>query len=202
MQKSFGKLWSKGPGDNAKVSALLHDYEDIDKVLLKVRRPPPPPSNLCLLQNQIIEAARLWRDSWVTLVSAQLQVVSEFESLYDPIVGATDGHGSVIAPTPEVMLQRTYNLKKAYDELKTELMEEIVMIEEKIIRPATDAREAINPIRKTIKKREGKRQEYEKALDKHTKLYRKTGRTPKEDAAMAKAQDELSKATEVRQPCP
>lgn len=36
MQRSFGKLLSKGPGDNAKVSALVYDYEDVDKVLAKV----------------------------------------------------------------------------------------------------------------------------------------------------------------------
>jgi len=39
MQRSFGKLLNKAPGDNAKVSVLLNDYEDIDKVLAKVRLP-------------------------------------------------------------------------------------------------------------------------------------------------------------------
>jgi hypothetical protein len=37
MQRQFGKLRNKGPGDNAKVSALLSDYEDADNVLAKVR---------------------------------------------------------------------------------------------------------------------------------------------------------------------
>jgi amphiphysin len=36
MQRSFGKLLHKGPGDNAKVSVLLNDYEDADKVFAKV----------------------------------------------------------------------------------------------------------------------------------------------------------------------
>jgi hypothetical protein len=36
MQRQFGKLWNKGPGDNAKVSALLNDYEDVDRLLAKV----------------------------------------------------------------------------------------------------------------------------------------------------------------------
>ena len=38
MQRQFGKLWRKGPGDNAKVSVMLNDYEDADKVLAQVRR--------------------------------------------------------------------------------------------------------------------------------------------------------------------
>jgi len=33
MQRQFGKLMRKGPGDNAKVSMILNDYEDADKVL-------------------------------------------------------------------------------------------------------------------------------------------------------------------------
>lgn len=37
MQRQFGKLLHKSPGDNAKVAVLLNDYEDADKVLVKVR---------------------------------------------------------------------------------------------------------------------------------------------------------------------
>ena len=36
MQRQFGKLMRKGPGDNAKVSMLLNEYEDADKVLAQV----------------------------------------------------------------------------------------------------------------------------------------------------------------------
>ncbi len=37
MQRQFGRLMNKGPGNNAKVSIILNDYEDADKVLAKVR---------------------------------------------------------------------------------------------------------------------------------------------------------------------
>jgi hypothetical protein len=36
MHRQFGKLMSKGAGDNAKVSVLINDYEDADKMLTKV----------------------------------------------------------------------------------------------------------------------------------------------------------------------
>lgn len=36
MHRQIGKLKNKGPGDNARVSVLLNDYEDADKVLVKV----------------------------------------------------------------------------------------------------------------------------------------------------------------------
>jgi amphiphysin len=36
MNRQFGKLMSKGQGDNAKVSVLIADYEHADKTLTKV----------------------------------------------------------------------------------------------------------------------------------------------------------------------
>jgi hypothetical protein len=36
MTRQFGKLTSKGQGDNAKVSVLIADYDDADKSLTKV----------------------------------------------------------------------------------------------------------------------------------------------------------------------
>jgi amphiphysin len=36
VQRQFGRLMNRGPGENAKVSVLLNDYEDADKVLGKV----------------------------------------------------------------------------------------------------------------------------------------------------------------------
>jgi hypothetical protein len=37
MQRQFGKLMNKAPGDNAKVTVVLNDYDDADNVLAKVR---------------------------------------------------------------------------------------------------------------------------------------------------------------------
>lgn len=36
VSRKVGKLMHRGPGDNAKVSVLLNDYEDADRVLAKV----------------------------------------------------------------------------------------------------------------------------------------------------------------------
>lgn len=146
---------------------------------------------------KLIDNAKLWKDSWCALVTTQLQVVTEYEGLYDPIVGASDGR-TQSAPTPQLQLERTYRLKTAYSELKTELMEEISLIDGSVMRPASDARDAIAPIRKTIKKREDKRLAYEKSQERTLKLQRKPCRTVKEDAALAKAEAEMSRAADVR----
>ncbi|KAK4248692.1 hypothetical protein C7999DRAFT_13342 [Corynascus novoguineensis] len=179
MQRQFNKLLSKGPGENAKVAVLLNDYEDADNILAK-----------------IIDDTRMWRDSWAALTNTQLQVVTEYEGLYDPIAGATDGQSRHAVPTPQLQLERTFKLKVAYTELKSELTDEMLTIEDHILKPATDARECIAPIRKTIKKRENKRLDYEKAQDKALKLQRKPGRNSKEEAALAKADAEMARAAD------
>ena len=218
MQRQFGKLLNKGPGNNAKVSVILNDYEDADKVLAKVGDPPAatrlacrPTRRLALCIRavetpadlpKIIDSSKSWRDAWVSLVNTQLAVVTEYEGLYDPIVGATDGHGREMLPTPELQLRRTFKLRECYAELKSEMLQEISEIEPRVIRPATDARDCIQPIRKSIKKRENKRLDYEKAQDKVNKLHKKSSRTPKEDSQMAKAEQDMANLGEVRQATP
>ncbi|RYP70468.1 hypothetical protein DL769_004957 [Monosporascus sp. CRB-8-3] len=185
MQRQFGKLLHKSPGDNARVAVLLSDYEDADRVLAK-----------------ILEQTKSWRDSWVSLVHTQLGLVTEYEGLWDPIVGASDGHGKPAAPTPELQLQRTFKLREAYAELRTDLLEEIALIDSRIINPSTDVRACITPMRKVIKKRENKRLDYEQAQDKANKLQRKIGRSPKDEKALAKAEDDMGRAQEVQYPHP
>ncbi|KAI0548464.1 hypothetical protein F4679DRAFT_550532 [Xylaria curta] len=179
MQRQFGRMLHKSPGDNAKVAVLLSDYEDVDRVLAK-----------------IIDAAKSWRESWINISSTQLGVATEYDGLWDPIVGASEGLGKPAAPTPELQLEQALRLKEAYTELKAELLEELLLIEARVVKPATCAREYIDPMRKTIKKRENKRLDFEKVQDKTTKLQRKPGKTPKEEASLAKLEAELARVSE------
>ena len=100
-------------------------------------------------------------------------------------------------------MQRTFKLKETYEELRTDLLEEMALIDSRILTPTTDARACITPMRKTIKKRENKRLDYEQAQDKASKLQRKIGRTPKDDKALAKIEDDMARAEVVRHspPC-
>ncbi|KAI0542688.1 hypothetical protein GGR58DRAFT_451568 [Xylaria digitata] len=179
MQRQFGRMLHKSPGDNAKVAVLLSDYEDVDRVLAK-----------------IIDAAKSWRESWINLSSAQLGVVTEYDGLWDPIVGASEGLGRPAAPTPELQLEQALRLKEVYTELRTDLLEELDLIEARVVKPASSAREYIDPMRKTIKKRENKRLDFEKVQEKTTKLQRKAGRSPKEDASLVKLEAELARVSE------
>ena len=82
--------------------------------------------------------------------------------------------------------------------MKTELTEEVNMMDARIIKPATEAKEYLQPIRKTIKKRENKRLDWERYTDKVNSLNKKMKRTDRENATLVKTQEELSQATDVR----
>jgi len=179
LHRQFGRLTHKGAGDKASVSVLLNDYEDADKVLTK-----------------IIEASKAWRDAWVSILGINVSTSTLFEELYNPIVGAGDGHGRDPVMTSRPQLDRTSKLKDVYTDLKTDLLEEVNMMESRVIKPATEAKDYIQPIRKVIKKRENKRLDWERYIDKVNNYQRKVKRTDRENAALVKAEEELAKAAE------
>jgi amphiphysin len=146
---------------------------------------------------QIIEASKGWRDAWVSILSIQLTATTIFEELYQPIVGSSDGYGQPpVMSTPE-QLERTSKLRAAYAELKTDLLDEVGMMDSRVIRPATDAKEYLQPIRKTIKKRENKRLDWERYIDKVNSLSKKLKRSDRDNAALARAEEDLAKAADV-----
>ena len=145
----------------------------------------------------MIAEARSLRDSWHTMVVTQLGTAGEYVTLYDPIHGATEGGARRSEPAPELQLNRTFNLQRAFEETKDEILTEIQSFEAGVIRPGTEARDSIGPLRKTIKKRENKRIDYERCAEKVKKLQRKPGKSARDDAAVHKAEDELARATEV-----
>lgn len=50
-------------------------------------------------------------------------------------------------------MERTIKLQEAYVGLRTDLLEEVETIEARIIKPASDAKDSIQPLKKIIKKR-------------------------------------------------
>jgi amphiphysin len=99
--------------------------------------------------------------------------------------------------TPQLQLDRSAKLKETYAELKADLLEEVIMMDARIIKPATEAKEYIQPIRKTIKKRDNKRLDWERYIDKVNHSSKKMKRTDRENAALAKAEEDLAIAADV-----
>ena len=113
-------------------------------------------------------------------------------------------------------MERTSKLQNAFDELRTDLLEEVTVIDTRIIKPAQDARDSIYPMKKVIKKRGDKKVErmsinasvlrlttdmqldfekYQKRVDTGRQ---KTKRSERDNASLEKAETELTRAKEVR----
>ncbi len=134
----------------------------------------------------------------MSILESQLNVVSCFDELYNPIVGATsDWRGHEPASPSELQLERSSALKEAYAGLKAELLDEVNMIDSRVIKPASDAKDCIQPIKKTIKKRDNKRLDYERYQDRVNNAAKKQKRSDRENAALAKSEQDLAKAADV-----
>lgn len=124
--------------------------------------------------------------------------MSEYDDLYNPIVGATDAyHGHDHLPTPDAQLQNTQKLRQAYQELKNEMLEELHMVDARIVSPAKTAKDYIAPLRKVLKSRENKKLDFERYQDRVLNAHKKMKKSEKEVASLAKYEQDLAKAAEV-----
>ncbi|KAI9743387.1 MAG: hypothetical protein M1818_003233 [Claussenomyces sp. TS43310] len=181
LQRKFGKLTIKSAGHEAKVQVVLNDFEEADKVLTR-----------------LIDATQAWRDAWKSILGVQLGIVTAYEELYNPIVGASEGHTRDPVITPQQQLQRTSKLKQAYAELKDDLLEEVNLLDARIIKPAQDAKDNIKPLKKVIKKYDDKRLDFERYQDRVLHAQKKQKMSERDEASLAKAKEDLSKASDVR----
>ena len=119
-------------------------------------------ANLLLRREQIIDASKAWRDSWTSILGTQHRLIDEFNGIFTPILGAGEsysGHESV--PTPQNTMERTARLRDDYEALKTDLLEEVNLVDSRMIKPAMDARDYVQPMKKTIKTRENKKVQFQ-----------------------------------------
>ncbi|OAL69819.1 SH3 domain-containing protein [Trichophyton violaceum] len=179
INRQFGKFMKRS-ADESQVSVLLKDFDDADKLLQK-----------------IIESSKAWRDAWSSIFTYQARLVQEFEQLYNPIVGASEPSSDhTPAVVPEHTLHRVVRLREEYDSLKADLVAEVSAVDDRIIRPAMDAREYLQPLKKVIKKREDKKLDFERYQGRVDSSRKKTKRSDRDNAALAKAEADLSKATD------
>lgn len=77
--------------------------------------------------------------------------------------------------TPQPIMHRTSKLTATYDELRTDLLDEINNVELRIIKPATEAKTYLQPLRKIMKKRGDKKVEFIAPIYTGSKLRRTAG---------------------------
>ena len=109
-------------------------------------------------RTQIIDSTKAWRDAWTSILTNQSRLTQEFEGIYSPIVGSSDPS----TPRPSVstdpaLLARTTRLREEYEELRRDLITEINLVDQRMINPAMQAKDCLQPLKKTIKKREDRK---------------------------------------------
>jgi hypothetical protein len=62
-------------------------------------------------------------------------------------------------------MARTIRMREEYEDLKKDLMEEVNMVDTRMIKPAQEAKDYLQPLKKTIKKREDRKVGKQKKTD-------------------------------------
>jgi hypothetical protein len=122
---------------------------------------------------------------------------SDYDIIFFPIVTSDGSEAEKYAVTPRSTLERVHALKTSYAELKTDMLQEVQMVDKRIIEPAKDARTSIKQYKKVIKKREDKKLDFERYKGRTDSLEKKTKRSDRENTALAKHHIDLSGATSV-----
>ncbi|KAJ5919727.1 hypothetical protein N7454_009562 [Penicillium verhagenii] len=181
VQRKFGRMTTKRTADDSQVAVLLKDFEDADNLLTK-----------------IIESTNAWRDAWGSIATFQSRVADEFDGLYAPIASSSETPTQRQSyNTPPAILARTNRLRRDYDELRTDMVQELTEVESRMIRPATSAKDYLAPVKKTIKKRNDKKTDFERYQSKVDSLIHKTKRTERDNANLAKAEADMATAKDI-----
>ncbi|KAJ4363445.1 hypothetical protein N0V83_009738 [Neocucurbitaria cava] len=180
MQRITGRFLTRTPNE-ADVEAMLQDFNDSKTMLEKLEA-----------------SAKQWRDAWTNILNHQLSTVEHILTIFKPL-GGESSSSHVAVETPQPTLERVAGLQEAFTELKADMMEEVKDIDRKLVIPAKLARDALKPMEKAIKKREDAKVDYERYKSRCEALQKKKTRSERENAALAKHEVDLERATHAYQ---
>lgn len=99
--------------------------------------------------------------------------------------------------TPDHILRRAARLKSEYADLKRDLTDDLARVDDRLIKPAQEAKDSLQTMRKTIKKREDRKLDYERYQNRVDSALKKTKRSERDNAVLVKAQSDLATATDA-----
>jgi hypothetical protein len=147
---------------------------------------------------QIIESSKAWKEAWIAILTHQSRIFSELESLYQPILGAgADYHGHQAVDTPAEILARTTRYRTESEELKRDLAEDVSQVDTRIIHVAQSAKDSLHYMKKTIKKREDRKLDFERYQGRVDNSKNKSKLSERDRTALTKAENELLAATDA-----
>jgi hypothetical protein len=147
---------------------------------------------------QIIESSKAWKDAWIAILTHQTRVFTELESLYQPILGAgADYHGHQAVETDPETLARTSRYKTESEELKRDLSDDVSQVDSRIIQVAQSAKDSLHTMKKTIKKREDRKLDYERYSSRVDNGRQKSKPSDRDKTTLTKAETDLAMATDA-----
>lgn len=182
VQRRMGRMLPR-TADESQVAVLLKDFEDVDKAL-----------------DSLIASSKAWRDAWQAILKKQTLMASEWDGIYQDIVGAgSDYNDRPHLDTPQHIANRTMKLAKEYTELEVDMIQEINEMDLRMIKPAEEAKASIQPLKKTIKKRQDRKLDFERYQSRYDSSMKKIGRSDRENTALKKHEADLARSREEYQ---
>ncbi|KAL4900200.1 hypothetical protein BDW74DRAFT_103012 [Aspergillus multicolor] len=178
VQRQFGKFMKRS-ADDSQVAILLKEFDQVDKLL-----------------DKIVDSTKAWRDAWSSLLTHQDRMLVEFEALYGPIIGSAEPASHTPVPTPEATLAKTTKLKTDYGDFSKDILHDLAAIDQRMIGPATQAKDCLLPFKKAIKKRDDRKLDYERHHGRVENYSKRAKRSERENASLVKAEEDLARATE------
>ncbi|THW77234.1 hypothetical protein D6D19_02406 [Aureobasidium pullulans] len=180
VQRKFGKLMKRS-ADGSDVGGILSEFNSADQALAS-----------------FIEATKSWRDAWDETLKTQLYVAETLHLLYQPIEVEDDPDNPTQhkpAPTPRRYLDKASDLQAVYSNLGKDLSNEVTSIEVKLLRPAMDAKDSLKMLKKSVKRREDLKLDYERYNSRVDSVRRKETRSAREENALMKHETDLARSS-------
>lgn len=147
-------------------------------------------------KTQLAKDLKLFKENWDDVLKLQYDATEAFATLYKPIE-ADDTTVELLhqpTPTPQKYMEKCLGLQRVYAELRTELQQEILMIDNKLVKPVNEARQQLKPLKGTIKHRENMKLDYERYAGRTEHVRKKESRSVKEETNLAKHEASMAQA--------
>ncbi|ROT37745.1 BAR-domain-containing protein [Sodiomyces alkalinus F11] len=142
------------------------------------------------------DESKKYFDAINAMLQHQLEFSKAIQEIYKPISGrVSDPDSMKIEGNPEG-IRACEEYEAVVKDLQETLAPELEMIENRVIRPATELLDVIKAIRKTSLKREHKRLDYDRRRATLKKLQEKKERNAKDEKAIWKAEGDVETATQ------
>jgi len=182
IQRKFGTLLKRSD-DEADITAILAEFQTADKLL-----------------DSFLDSVKAFQTAWKEVLAKQTEVASSLESLYKPIDVPEDAKiesANRRGNTPQIYLTKTADFRNINIRLQADLQQEIEWIQTKLFYPATEAKEATKPLKRTIKQREDYKLDFERYQSRADHARQKASKSVRDESALIKHEDDLLQATIV-----